>query len=35
MLASIDKDETKRIAAVNDTIKIYEREFDHFKNPPQ
>ena len=34
MLASIDKGDTKHVTAVNDIIKIYERELDHFENPP-
>jgi hypothetical protein len=34
MLARIDKGDTKRIAAVNDIIEIYEREFNHFENLP-
>jgi hypothetical protein len=32
MLVGINKRETKRIAAINDIIKIYERELDHFEN---
>jgi hypothetical protein len=35
MLGSIDKGDTKQIAAVNEIIKIYEREFDHFNDPPK
>jgi len=30
MLASVDKGDTKRIKAINDIVKVYEREFDHF-----
>ena len=32
MLAGIDLGDAKRVAAVRDIIKIYEREFDHFTN---
>ena len=34
MLASSGPGNTKRIAAVKDIIKIYERELGHFENPP-